>query len=121
MNSQKRILLFIAVILLFSNTACSYNYKEQQEAIQNSEPAVSTLSMYLFDTQELFKIYARPIYLFGINSRCKNKQEAFNYIKILLSEQYQSDNAFFGLQVNIKAYEKMKDFFLIMTQVRIKE
>lgn len=57
-------------------------------------------------------IFSQPVYSIGINSRCKYKQKAFEYAKLLLSENYQSGREFQNAPVNKKAYEETAYFYI---------
>ncbi|HEX2925161.1 MAG TPA: ABC transporter substrate-binding protein [Ruminiclostridium sp.] len=52
---------------------------------------------------------AYPNRVIGINSNCKSKEKAFDFIKILLSEGYQSSQYVHSIPVSIKGYTNAVD------------
>jgi len=75
-----------------------------------------SMNVYLFPTYSGKKsIMLEPMTVVGINARTKYKKEAFEFIKALLSEDYQSldvkdGNEIICMPVNIKAYMKSVNF-----------
>lgn len=60
-------------------------------------------------------IIMEPYVSFAINSKCEHKKEAFEFIKLLLSEEFQtvnSFNGFIGLPVNNNAYSNSVNFYI---------
>ncbi len=60
-------------------------------------------------------ILLEPMLYFAINSKCKYKKEAFEFIKLLLSEEYQKADdlkGFFSMPVNNKAYLNNVNFYI---------
>ena len=58
----------------------------------------------------LDKVFAKSAYsgyLAGINAKCKSKEKAFEFIKLMISEKYQSDpdSQCAGTPVNLEAYK----------------
>ncbi|QNU67340.1 extracellular solute-binding protein [Ruminiclostridium herbifermentans] len=60
-------------------------------------------------------ILLEPILYLAINSKCKYKQEAFEFIKLLLTEEYQKADdlkGFYSLAVNNNAYLNNVNFYI---------
>lgn len=60
-------------------------------------------------------ILLEPMLFFAINSKCKYKEEAFEFIKLLLTEEYQKADdlkGFFSIPVNNNAYLNNVNFYI---------
>ena len=64
------------------------------------------IELYNLPAYDNTAVIAKPEITVGINPVCKNKQAAFDLIKLMLSEELQSKNTFMAAQVNLKAFDK---------------
>ena len=64
---------------------------------------IELFSLPVYDESE---VIAKPEITVGINPVCKNKQAAFDLIKLMMSEELQSKNTFMAAPINLKAFDK---------------
>ena len=80
---------------LFSK--CLY-FKDKQDTVILPVPSIEGDS-----------ITARPFEFIAVNSKCKNQNTAYEFIKLLLTEEFQDNEYVLNIPVNTKVYEKQRD------------
>lgn len=76
------------------------------EKVPEKTQAGDKIELFSLPVYDKADVIAKPEITVGINPVCKNKEAAFNLIKLMLSEELQSKNTFMAAPVNLKAFDK---------------